>query len=75
MDLEYGPEYNEFREEVQSFIKENEGVNLLGKSLRSSERVEWQQKLIDNGYFARSTPKEYGGFGGNIDILKTSMQK
>ena len=73
MDLEYGPEYNEFREEVQSFIKENEGVNLLGKSLRSSERVEWQQKLIDNGYFARSTPKEYGGFGGNIDILKTRI--
>ena len=43
MDLEYGPEYNDFREEVRSFIKANEGVNLLGKSLRSSERVEWQQ--------------------------------
>ena len=73
MDLEYGPEYNEFREEVRSFVKENEGVNLVGESLRSTARVEWQQTLIDNGYFARSTPKEYGGFGGDIDILKTRI--
>ena len=73
MDLEYGPEYNEFREEVRSFVKDNEGVNLIGESLRSTARVEWQQTLIDNGYFARSTPKEYGGFGGDIDILKTRI--
>ena len=73
MDLEYGPEYKDFREEVRSFVKANEGVNLLGKSLRSSERVEWQQKLIDNRYFARSTPNEYGGFGGDIDILKSRI--
>ena len=73
MDLEYGPEYNEFREEVRSFVKDNEGVNLIGESLRSTARVEWQQTQIDNGYFARSTPKEYGGFGGDIDILKTRI--
>ncbi len=73
MDLEYGPEYDEFRAEVKSFVKENEGVNLIGKSLRSSDRVDWQQKLIDHGYFARSIPKEYGGFGGDMDILKTRI--
>jgi alkylation response protein AidB-like acyl-CoA dehydrogenase len=33
-------------------------------------RVNWQQKLIDNGYFARSVPKEYGGYGGDMDIIK-----
>ena len=60
MDLEYGPEYDDFRKEVRAFIKENEAVNLVGKSLRSKERVDWQQKLIDQGYFARSIPKEYG---------------
>ena len=35
MELEYGPEYDEFRAEVKSFVKENEGVNLIGRSLRS----------------------------------------
>ena len=39
MDLEYGPEYNEFRKEVRSIVKDNEGVNLIGESLRSTARV------------------------------------
>lgn len=69
MDLNYGPEYDDFREEVQGFIKENKNVKLTGP-IRSESRINWQQKLIDHGYFARSIPKEYGGFGGNMDIIK-----
>ena len=49
MDLEYGPEYDDFRSEVTNFIKENEGVKLSGP-MRDESRVNWQQKLIDNGY-------------------------
>ena len=51
MDLEYGPEYDDFRSEVINFIKENEDVKLTGP-MRDESRVNWQQKLIDNGYFA-----------------------
>ena len=69
MDLEYGPEYNDFRKEVIHFIKENESLRLEGP-VRSESRINWQQKLIDNGYFARSIPKEYGGYGGDMDIIK-----
>ena len=36
-------------------------------------RAEWQKILIKNGYFARSIPKEYGGFGGEIDIIKNRI--
>ena len=36
-------------------------------------RSEWQKILIKNGYFARSIPKEYGGFGGDIDIIKNRI--
>ena len=67
MDLEYGPQYDDFRAEVVNFIKENENIKLSGPP-RSESRIEWQQKLIDNGYFARSIPKEYGGYGGDMDI-------
>jgi len=73
MDLNYGQEYEDFRNEVQSFIKTNEKVNLHGAKLRSPERVEWQKKLIDHGYFARTIPKQYGGFGGEVDIIKTRI--
>ena len=69
MDLEYGTEYDDFRSEVTTFIKENEGVKLSGP-MRDESRVNWQQKLIDNGYFARSVPKEYGGYGDDMDIIK-----
>ena len=69
MDLEYGPQYDDFRTEVINFIKDNENTKLSGPP-RSDSRVEWQQKLIDNGYFARSIPKEYGGYGGDMDIIK-----
>ena len=69
MDLEYGPQYDEFRKEVVNFIKENEHTKLSGPA-RSESRVAWQQKLIDHGYFARSIPKEYGGYGGDMDIIK-----
>ena len=69
MDLEYGPQYEDFRSEVISFVKENEDTKLTGPA-RSESRVAWQQKLIDHGYFARSIPKEYGGYGGDMDIIQ-----
>ena len=69
MDLEYGPQYDDFRAEVISFIKENENTKISGPP-RSESRIAWQQKLIDNGYFARSIPKEYGGYGGDMVIIK-----
>ena len=84
MDLEYGPEYQDFTKEVQSFCKKYEGLsftdrsnNPLGSSGGSGgprmSRSEWQKILIKNGYFARSVPKEYGGYGGEADILRSRI--
>ena len=73
MDLEYGSDYEKFRKEVKKFIKENEKLNFQNPTLRSKERVAWQKKLIEQGYFARSIPKEYGGFGGDMDIIKSRI--
>ena len=84
MDLEYGPEYQDFSKEVESFCEKYKGLsftdgsnNPIG-SLGSSggpqmSRSEWQKTLIENGYFARSVPKEYGGYGGEVDILKSRI--
>ena len=84
MDLEYGPEYQDFTKEVQSFCKKYEGLsftdgsnNPLGSSGGSGgpkmTRSEWQKTLIENGYFASSVPKKYGGYGGEADILKSRI--
>ncbi len=84
MNLEYGPEYQDFTKEVQGFCKKYEGLSftdgtnnplgsLGGSGGPKMSRSEWQKILIENGYFARSVPKGYGGYGGEADILKSRI--
>ena len=84
MDLNYGPEYEDFRKEVQEFCKKWDGVNFTNAAKvpmsmtcketgKAISRSEWQSILIDQGYFARSVPKEYGGFGGVSDVIKNRI--
>jgi alkylation response protein AidB-like acyl-CoA dehydrogenase len=75
MDLNAGPEYIEFRENVLSFLEKNK--HMAGKARTpvrpSSEELKWQKKLIDNGYAARTIPKKYGGYGAQSDVLKSRI--
>jgi len=87
MDLDYGPEYEDFRKEVKDFCSKYQGLEFsdslgsrLGAGKKSENknaltmtRSEWQKILIDQGYFAREIPQEYGGYGGTIDILKNKI--
>ena len=84
MDLNFGSEYKEFANEVKKFCKKYSGVNFsdsakvpLSASFKSSgiqmKRSDWQKILIEQGYFARSIPKEYGGYGGEADIIKSRI--
>ena len=85
MDLHYSKEYLAFEKEVKAFCKKYDGVTFTDASknpLASSSskkkkiqvtRSEWQKILIEQGYFARAVPKEYGGYGGEPDILKSRI--
>jgi alkylation response protein AidB-like acyl-CoA dehydrogenase len=84
MDLEYGSQYEEYKKEVQIFCKKYHGVHFsdAAKTPMATDnksagpvvtRSEWQKILIENGYFARSIPKEYGGFGGDSDVIKNRI--
>ena len=84
MDLEYGKQYEDYRLEVQEFCKKYKGVQFndtakipLASNNKSGGPVmstsDWQKILIENGYFARSIPKEYGGYGGDSDIIKSRI--
>lgn len=65
MDLSYGEEYEGFREEVHTFVEKYRG--------KVPKPIEWQKILIDNGYAARTIPKEYGGYGAEPDILQSRI--
>ena len=75
MDLNAGPEYIDFRDNVLSFIEKKK--HMAGKARTpvrpNSEELKWQKKLIDNGYAARTIPKKYGGYGAQSDVLKSRI--
>ena len=84
MNLDYGQEYESFRKEVQEFCNKWKGVSFIDKGImpfdeasknkeKTVTRSEWQSILINKGYFARSVPKKYGGFGGEADIIKSRI--
>ncbi len=78
MELSYGAEYNEFREEVRQFCENNHFVDsstgMPGVTERPSvERQAWQSKLIEHGFAARTIPKLYGGYGAKPDIIKSRI--
>ena len=75
MDLNPGPEYQGFRDHVKSFLKENNQMagRVRNPARPSKDELEWQKKLIENGYSARTIPTEYGGYGAESDVLKSRI--
>ncbi len=70
MDLTLTPELAAFRDEVRAFLDARKAEHEGGapKDARA-----WQRLLIDNGYAARTIPREYGGFGAEPDGLKARI--
>jgi len=73
MDLTFGPEYEAFRQEVRDFLTANIDQSPRNAPSITAEARDWQKLLIENGYTARTIPKEYGGYGAAPDIIKSRI--
>lgn len=74
MDLEFGEKYEDFRSEVRSFLEEHKpdfGKNAGLSRDRRGPLIEWLTKQLEHGYWGRTIPSEYGGFGAQPDLLET----
>lgn len=69
MDLSYGDAYKSFRQELRNFIESHKQLAPQPLEFDREKQRTWQQLLIERGYAARAIPKEYGGYGGEPDIL------
>ena len=70
MDLNFGPEYDEFRKEVKAFLA-TWPLSGDDAKLPAEEQVQlFRQRGIDKGYVYRQYPKEYGGSGQEYDPVK-----
>ena len=87
MDLSYSAEYEQFRNEVQQFLKQNwteDDVNsapppdqramMMGAIIRTDDRATaFRLKAIERGYLYRHVPKRYGGGEQPPDALKATI--
>ena len=74
MDLEFDQKYEDFRQQVRSFLdnhkpfKSRDGI---GTGENRKALIEWLNLQIEHGYWARTIPQKYGGFGAPPDLLET----
>ena len=73
MDLEYGERYETFRQDVRRFLTESKDRRPKANYSETSSKdlSKWLSLQIEHGYWARTIPKEYGGFGAEPDLLET----
>ena len=78
MDLSFGSEYDSFRDEVKTFLKNNQdkapkGSARIQDAEAAQQLLDWQKLLIENGYTCRTIPKEYGGYGAEPNIIQSRI--
>ena len=68
MDLNFTPEEEAFRAEVQAFLKEKLPARIArkvkaGQRLTKADQDEWHAILNERGWYANHWPQEWGGPG------------
>ena len=72
MDLNFGSQFDAFREEVASFLKENWTT---APSRDPVEIASFRRKSIEAGYLYRAIPRQYGGSEQPADPIKARIIK
>lgn len=71
MDLTYGSEMEEFREEVKGFLTANWPPAKDAKNSSHADQIQqFRESAIAQGYLCRNIPKEYGGSEQPADALR-----
>jgi alkylation response protein AidB-like acyl-CoA dehydrogenase len=77
MDLEYGPEYDAFREEIRAFLAEAWPEERRGAAVAHGVTPDAQRAFIaaalERKYLYRAIPVEYGGTEQPFDALRESI--
>jgi alkylation response protein AidB-like acyl-CoA dehydrogenase len=73
MDLEYGERYEAFRKEVRQFLEDHQPKKNAATSTPDGRKavIDWLTLQMKHGYWGRTIPKQYGGFGAEPDLLET----
>ena len=76
MDLALTEKHCGLRDEVNGFITKHRGSAPRpggGRKRPDRRALDWQALLLEHGYFARTIPREYGGFGAETDVIELAI--
>ena len=76
MSNEFPDKYRQLREEVQEFIRRHRDRSPTlggGRKRPDAKTRDWQKLLVENGYAARTVPRQYGGFGAEPDVFEAMV--
>ena len=73
MDLSYGAEYDEFRQEVRAFADSAWPETARSDTASPEERQAFIRSAVDRGYLYRSIPRRYGGSERPFDPLREEI--
>ena len=76
MELSYSEKYRTLQNEVRDFIAKWGHLSPKpggGRQKPGRKALDWQNLLLERGYFARNIPREYGGFGLPLDVLELAI--
>ena len=76
MDLTLTPKHRALRDEVDAFIAAHRDAAPRpggGRKRPDRKALDWQALLLEHGYFARTIPREYGGFGAPHDVIELAI--
>ncbi len=74
MDLSYGKQYEDFRADVQTFLSRNWPPKGSDAELpKEAGARRFRARAIEQGYVARSIPKQYGGSEQEPDEIKATI--
>lgn len=74
MDLRFGEEYERFRDEVRSFLRESWPLRGAEAALpREAQEGIFRQRALEQGYLYRDIPRAYGGSEQPPDVLKDTI--
>lgn len=74
MDLRLGPEYERFRDELRSFLRESWPLRGAEAGLPREEQERlFRERALARGYVYRDIPRAYGGSEQPPDVLKDSL--
>lgn len=76
MDLTLSEPYRILQAEIRDFIRRHGDKSPKvggGRKRPDQKSLDWQKRLVENGYAGRTIPKDYGGFGAKPDVMAAAV--